>query len=65
MVNTKKKQTNNDVGVDKGSMNYLYTSFQKPFQKLILKETDSKEIEEIIRFIKLKPASGYDEITIN
>jgi hypothetical protein len=37
MVNTK-KHTNKDVGVDKGSMDYLYTSFQKPFQNLILKK---------------------------
>jgi hypothetical protein len=35
VVNTKKKQTNKDVRVDKGSINYLRTSFQKPFQELL------------------------------
>jgi hypothetical protein len=45
-------------------MDYLYTSFLEPFQKLVLKKTNSKEIEEIIRSIKSKSACGYDGITI-
>lgn len=64
IANTEKKQASKDTGIDKRSMDYLCTSFQKPFQELIFKRTNSKEIEEIIRLIKLKPASGYDEITV-
>jgi hypothetical protein len=44
-------------------MDYLYTSFLQPFQKLVLTKTNSKEIEEIIRLIKSKSAYGYDGIT--
>jgi hypothetical protein len=45
-------------------MDYLYTLFQKPFHKLILTRINCKEIEEVIRIIKLKPASGYNGINI-
>jgi hypothetical protein len=59
-----RKHTNKDTETDKRPMDYLYTSFQKPFHKLILKTINCKEIEEVIRTIKLKPASGYDGINI-
>jgi hypothetical protein len=46
-------------------MDYLYTLFLQPFPKLILKETNYNDIEEIIRLIKPKAAHGYDGITAN
>jgi hypothetical protein len=58
------KHTNKDAETDKRPMAYLYTSFQKPFHNLILDRINCKEIEEVIRTIKLKPATGYDGINI-
>jgi hypothetical protein len=62
--NAMRKHINKDVETDKSPMHYLYTSFQKPFLNLILKKINCKEIEEVIRTIKLKPASGYNGINI-
>jgi hypothetical protein len=58
------RTSNKDIEIDKRPMDYLYTSFLQPFQKLVLKKTNSTEIEEIIRLIKPKSAHGYDGITI-
>jgi hypothetical protein len=63
VANITKERTNKDVEIDKRPMDYLYTSFLQPFQKFVLKKTNSKEIEEIIRLIKPKLAHGYDGIT--
>jgi hypothetical protein len=62
--NATRKHTNKDAEIDKRHMDYLYTSFQKPFHKLILNRINCKEVEEVIRTIKRKPASGYDGINI-
>jgi hypothetical protein len=63
--NATKKHTNKDAETNKRPMDYLYASFQKPFHNLILKKINCKEIEEVIRTIKLKPANGYDGINSN
>jgi hypothetical protein len=63
-ANITNEQTNKYVEIDRRPMDYLYTSFLQEFQKLVLKKTNSKEIEEIIRSIKPKSACGYDGITI-
>ena len=62
MANITRERINKDIEIDKKPMDYLYTSFL-PFQKLVLKKTNSKEIEEIIRLVKSKSAYGYDGIT--
>ena len=54
MANITRERINKDIEIDKRPMDYLYTSFLQPFPKLVLKKTNSKEIEEIIRLIKPK-----------
>jgi hypothetical protein len=51
--NATRKHTNKDVETDKRHMDYLYTSLQKPFHKLILNRINCKEIEEVIRTLNL------------
>jgi hypothetical protein len=63
VANITKEGINKDMTLDKRPIDYLYTSFLHPFQKIVLKETTCNEIEEIIRLIKPKLASGYDGIT--
>jgi hypothetical protein len=50
--NATRKHTNKDAEIDKRLMDYLYTSFQKPFHNLILHRINCKEIEEVMRTIK-------------
>jgi hypothetical protein len=58
-----KEGINKDMVLNKRPMDYLYTSFLQPFQKMVLQETSRYEIEEIIRLMKTKLACGYDGIT--
>ncbi|PNF35466.1 p53 and DNA damage-regulated protein 1 [Cryptotermes secundus] len=45
-------------------MDYLFKAFKKPFPKLDLKRTSTKEIAKIIKDLKPKNSSGYDEISL-
>jgi hypothetical protein len=56
-VYTTKKLTNKDVGVDKRSIDYLYTSFKKPFQKLILIKASAPFISSPLAYILNKSLS--------
>ena len=42
---------------------YLTQTFKHPFPSLNLRSVSTKEIEEIIKFLKPKNSSGYDGIT--
>ena len=44
-------------------LNYLHSAFPQPFATIKLKHTTTAEIEEIIKELKDKNSSGYDEIT--
>jgi hypothetical protein len=63
VANITEEGINKDMMLDKRPTDYLYTSFLQPFQKMVLKETNRNEIEEIIRLMKPKLACGYDGIT--
>jgi hypothetical protein len=43
---------------------YLSKSFQNPFPNIKFKNTSTKEMERIIRSLRLKHSQGYDEISI-
>jgi hypothetical protein len=49
---------------DKSGMDYLFKAFKKPFPKLVLKRTSTKEIAKIIKDLKPKHSSGYDEVPL-
>jgi hypothetical protein len=63
VANITKEGITKDMTLDKRPKDYLYTFFLQPFQKMVLKETNCNEIEDIIRLIKPKLACGYDGIT--
>ena len=44
-------------------LHYLTQAFKHPFPSLNLRSVSTKEIEEIIKFLKPKNSSGYDGIT--
>jgi hypothetical protein len=41
---------------------YLLQSFKTPFPNINLKSVSSKEVENVIKSLKTKNSSGYDEI---
>jgi hypothetical protein len=41
---------------------YLLQSFKTPFPNINLKSVSSKEVESVIKSLKTKNSSGYDEI---
>jgi uncharacterized protein YehS (DUF1456 family) len=45
------------------SINYLVNAFSRLFIKISWKYATSYEIEKIIRWLKTKNSSGYDEIS--
>jgi N-acetyl-beta-hexosaminidase len=44
--------------------NYLYQAFMIPFPKIVLNHTSTNETENIIKSLKPKNSSGYDEIPV-
>jgi len=56
------KNTTDDLNKD-DPLNYLHTAFPQSFTTLKLKNTTTDEIEKIIKELKSKSSSGYDEIT--
>jgi hypothetical protein len=44
-------------------INYIVNAFSRPFNKINGKYATSYEIEKIIRSLKTKNSSGYDEIS--
>jgi len=44
-------------------LHYLMQSFKNPFQNINLKSTSTREIENIIKYLKPKNSSGYDGIS--
>ena len=47
------------------ALNYLYKGYAKPFPQIKLTPVSTKEICEIIKTLKWKSSSGYDEIPGN
>jgi exonuclease III len=56
-INIKDSNTNIDPKC------YLNKSFQNPFHNITVKNSSSKEVERIIRSLRLKNSHGYDEIS--
>jgi hypothetical protein len=64
-INTKNNHddfSNNNI---KSTMpiHYLLQSFQNPFLNIALKSLSTREVENIIKSLKLKNSHGYDEVS--
>ena len=63
-INATNTHQSNDMSKNVEALNNLYAVFNKRFPQLNMAPVNAKEIKDIIRTLKWKSSSGYDEIPL-
>ena len=63
-INATNTHQSNDMSKNIEALNNLYSVFNKPFPQLNMAPVNAKEIKDIIRTLKRKSSSSYDEIPL-